>query len=292
MELNKNSRLHFITTKYNPSFTSSDSINFAKGTKTIADKYKLAYLATHRDVLPWTEKKKLLSSFKDDENRLSVIDIMIGSRSFLAEKDKMDMVGFINEMLSCISNPIIKLQVMERILVKFDLYVTCYEMASMFRHFDPAYTIEFCQNYFDRIVDDDITPILKYFSKMIYQNQFKEKFYSRNNEGRPKKLFKKDEDSSTQESNFVDVGSLEITSKDVEIEDKKYNKEKRKNKNEDKNEDNNLCSICESRVKSAMVVPCGHAIMCKSCAYKICNTGKKLCPFCQCKIHAILKIFL
>ena len=54
---------------------------------------------------------------------------------------------------------------------------------------------------------------------------------------------------------------------------------------------NSECTICfEPRYRTFLLIPCGHATFCETCADRILEDGKK-CPTCQVPVTQKIRVF-
>jgi hypothetical protein len=56
-------------------------------------------------------------------------------------------------------------------------------------------------------------------------------------------------------------------------------------------EDKQLCAVCMFSCVDTVLVPCGHACLCRRCAKRVQGTDGK-CPICRVPIQRILKLYL
>lgn len=52
----------------------------------------------------------------------------------------------------------------------------------------------------------------------------------------------------------------------------------------------NVCCVCMTNGKDAVVTPCGHKAMCLSCAQQVCARGRP-CPVCRGRINEVFRVF-
>ncbi|XP_052188435.1 E3 ubiquitin-protein ligase APD2 isoform X2 [Diospyros lotus] len=56
--------------------------------------------------------------------------------------------------------------------------------------------------------------------------------------------------------------------------------------------DGKICVICYEEPRNCFFVPCGHCATCHSCAQRIINGEKKVCPICRRLIHKVRKLLI
>lgn len=78
---------------------------------------------------------------------------------------------------------------------------------------------------------------------------------------------------------------MEITEKDVKLEDEDYEKNPGRII-----EDDRTCCLCADRKISTVIFPCKHSCLCCKCGISIAKS-KTACPMCRKEITSIFKIF-